>query len=172
MLFRLLTLVPCSSSLFKPAQNTIDVRISQLFPDQTEYFPPTNDPPAVKSIGDGGKWITVHTNTARLWVIPLSEFVSDRDPSYFRRMSKPEVLTAAAIVTKKHFSSFVPFNCTTPFPDGTPCRKCPLLYSMFIILTGPRWCGGLPTRLCLYILDRKYVNHYFSFSRRLIFVSL
>ena len=45
---------------------TIDVLISQLFPDQINYFPETSQSAATKSIGDGGKWSSVHSDTALL----------------------------------------------------------------------------------------------------------
>jgi len=81
----------------------IDFGSFQLFPDQTNYFPETSDSFATKAIGDGGKWVAVHSNTAT-------------------RLGKPELLTAVAIVTKEHWSLFVPFNGTARLPDGTPCR--------------------------------------------------
>jgi len=80
----------------------IDFGSFQLFPDQIDYFPETSHSAATKSIGDGGKWSSVHSDTALL-------------------LGKPEVLTAAAIVTKEHWPLFVPFNETARRPDGTPC---------------------------------------------------
>ncbi|TFK18372.1 mannanase [Coprinopsis marcescibilis] len=80
----------------------IDFGSFQLFPDQTEYFPSVEDSFATKAIGDGGKWVAVHSNTATL-------------------LGKPEALTAAAIIPKEHYSSFAPFNSTSKIPDGTPC---------------------------------------------------
>jgi len=82
---------------------SIDFGSFQLFPDQVQYFPEVNGDFAANAIGDGGKWVAVHSNTATL-------------------SCKPEVLTAAAIVTKEHFSLFVPFDKSTRLPDGTPCR--------------------------------------------------
>jgi len=84
------------------AVRDIDFGSFQYFPDQTEYFPSGRGDFAARAIGDGGLWIGVHSTTAAL-------------------ESKPEVLTAAAIVTKEHFSQFVPFNSSTRLPDGTPC---------------------------------------------------
>ncbi|KAF9526289.1 glycoside hydrolase family 5 protein [Crepidotus variabilis] len=80
----------------------IDFGSFQLFPDQNNYFPTQVDSAAAKAIGDGGNWVAVHSNTATL-------------------LGKPEVLTAAGIVTKEHYSMFVPFNAVARLPDGTPC---------------------------------------------------
>ena len=44
----------------------IDILKSQLFPDQTEYFPKTGASTATDYIGAGGKWVAVHSNTALL----------------------------------------------------------------------------------------------------------
>jgi len=85
------------------ASPSIDFGSFQLFPDQVEYFPEAQDKFAVKAIGDGGKWVAVHSNTAQL-------------------LGKPEVLTAMAIVKKENWKFFVPFNGTARLPDGTPCR--------------------------------------------------
>lgn len=82
---------------------SIDFGSFQLFPDQTQYFPQTSDSPATEYIGDGGKWVAVHSNTATL-------------------LCKPEALTAAAIVTKEHWNSFIPFDKTTHPHEGKPCR--------------------------------------------------
>ena len=48
-------------------------------------------------------------------------------PLFFPRLGKPEALTAAAIVTKEHWNSFIPFDKTTHPPEGTPCREQALL---------------------------------------------
>jgi len=85
------------------ASPCIDFGSFQLFPDQVNYFPETEPTFAIKAIGDGGKWVAVHSDSAIL-------------------LGKPEVLTAMAIVTKKHWKLFVPFNETARQPDGTPCR--------------------------------------------------
>jgi len=82
---------------------SIDFGSFQLFPDQTNYFPKVTDDFATQAIGAGGKWVAVHSNTATL-------------------LNKPEVLTAAAIVPKKYYKLFVPFDKSTRLPDGTPCR--------------------------------------------------
>jgi len=81
---------------------SIDFGSFQLFPDQTKYFPKTSDSPATEYIGDGGKWVAVHSNTATL-------------------LGKPEALTAAAIVTKEHWNMFIPFDKTSVMPAGSPC---------------------------------------------------
>jgi len=47
---------------------------------------------------------------------------------FFPRLKKPEALTAAAIVTKEHWNSFIPFDKTTHQPEGKPCRKEALLH--------------------------------------------
>jgi len=85
------------------ASPCIDFGSFQLFPDQVDYFPETNPSFAVKAIGDGGKWTEVHSNTAI-------------------QFGKPEALTAMAIITKRDWKFFVPFNATAPFPDNVPCR--------------------------------------------------
>ncbi|KAG2024020.1 CEL4b mannanase [Coprinopsis cinerea AmutBmut pab1-1] len=81
---------------------SIDFGSFQLFPDQVNYFPTVDDSFATKAIGDGGKWISAHSNTAS-------------------RLGKPEALTAASILGKENYSSFAPFNSTSQIPDGTPC---------------------------------------------------
>ena len=43
-----------------------DILKSQLFPDQTQYFPKSSGSIATQHIGDGGKWIAVHSQTATL----------------------------------------------------------------------------------------------------------
>jgi len=48
-----------------PILRVTDFQISQLFPDQVNYFPET-EPNFFKAIGDGGKWVKVHSNTAEL----------------------------------------------------------------------------------------------------------
>jgi mannan endo-1,4-beta-mannosidase len=40
------------------------LKTSQLFPDQITYFPDPQPKFAVKAIGDGGKWVAAHSNTA------------------------------------------------------------------------------------------------------------
>jgi mannan endo-1,4-beta-mannosidase len=82
----------------------IDFGSFQLFPDQVNYFPDHwSKSFATKAIGDGGKWVGAHSNTAK-------------------QQGKPEVLTAMELVTKDFWQFFVPFNATCPFPDTIPCR--------------------------------------------------
>jgi hypothetical protein len=60
-------------------------------------------------------------------------------PRFIPSLGKPEALTAAAIVTKEHWKSFIPFDKTTPLPDGTPCRKegfLPLHLSLTLLDSG------------------------------------
>jgi mannan endo-1,4-beta-mannosidase len=64
--FLLLTSALCKSSPFLSTPCFTDVLKSQLFPDQTKYFPKTSDDPATEYIGDGGKWVAVHSDTATL----------------------------------------------------------------------------------------------------------
>jgi len=45
---------------------TADFLISQLFPDEVKYFPAVSDNFATNAIGDGGKWVAVHSNTDTL----------------------------------------------------------------------------------------------------------
>jgi mannan endo-1,4-beta-mannosidase len=78
----------------------IDFGSLQLFPDQTEYFPPVSNNSATNSISGGNTWLAVHSNSASL-------------------LGKPEVLTAASLVTEDNFRSFVPFNSSTLPPEGT-----------------------------------------------------
>lgn len=49
---------------------------------------------------------------------------------FLTRLGKPEVLTAMTLLTKDLWSFFVPFNATSRFPDGTPCRK-PVFWHWF-----------------------------------------
>ena len=60
------------------------------------------------------------------------------------RLGKPEVLTAAAIVTKANWPLFVPFNETARRPDGTPCGKQQFLTLMSIFNTWiePEWSNS------------------------------
>jgi hypothetical protein len=44
-------------------------------------------------------------------------------PPFLPRLCKPEALTAAAIVTKQHWKSFIPFDKTTRLPEGELCGK-------------------------------------------------
>src|SRR6267378_1700199 len=44
-------------------------------------------------------------------------------PLFLPRLGKPEALTAAAIVTKEHWSLFIPFDKTARMPAGSPCGK-------------------------------------------------
>jgi len=71
------------------ASPSIDFGSFQLFPDQVTYFPDPQPNFAVKAIADGGKWVKVHSNTARL-------------------LTKPEVLTAMTLLTKDQWSHFIP----------------------------------------------------------------
>jgi mannan endo-1,4-beta-mannosidase len=98
---------------------TIDFGSFQLFPDQTDYFPEKQPTFAIKAIGDGGKWVAVHSNTAELFC-------------------KPETLTAMAIVTKEHWKFFVPFNSTARLPDGVPCRGVKLFQQDYAFIS---WAG-------------------------------
>jgi mannan endo-1,4-beta-mannosidase len=84
------------------AVSCIDFGSFQLFPDQVDYFPESLPSFATKAIGDGGKWVAVHSDSATL-------------------LGKPEVLTAMSIITKPHWKFFVPFNSTCPVPDDVPC---------------------------------------------------
>ena len=49
-------------------------------------------------------------------------------PRFLPRLCKPEALTAAAIVTKEHWKSFIPFDKTSCMPDGSPLGKEGLLF--------------------------------------------
>ena len=64
--FRPSTLVLCTCSPAILSMYTADFLISQLFPDEVEYFPAVSDNFATNAIGDGGKWVAVHSNTATL----------------------------------------------------------------------------------------------------------
>ncbi|KAF9526287.1 glycoside hydrolase family 5 protein [Crepidotus variabilis] len=83
------------------AVSCIDFGSFQFFPDQFNYFP-TVASTAAKYIGDGSNWVAVHSKSASL-------------------LGKPEVLTAAGIVTREYYSSFIPFNGVAPPPEGAPC---------------------------------------------------
>ena len=65
-LFLRLTLALCKLPPLIVTPYIIDILKSQLFPDQTQYFPKTSDSSATEYIGDGGKWVEVHSNTATL----------------------------------------------------------------------------------------------------------
>jgi len=49
-------------------------------------------------------------------------------PRFLPRLCKPEALTAAAIVTKEHWKSFIPFDKTSCIHDGSPLGKEALLF--------------------------------------------
>jgi len=49
-----------------PILRVTDIQNSQLFLDQVDYFPEKQSTFAIKAIGDGGKWVKVHSNTAEL----------------------------------------------------------------------------------------------------------
>jgi hypothetical protein len=65
-LFLRLTLALCKLTSLILTPYITDILKSQLFPDQTQYFPKTCDSSAMQYIGDGGKWVAVHSNTATL----------------------------------------------------------------------------------------------------------
>ena len=65
-LFLRLTLAPCKLPTPIVTSYLTDILKSQLFPDQTQYFPRTSDSDATEYIEDGGKWVAVHSNTATL----------------------------------------------------------------------------------------------------------
>jgi len=85
----------------------IDFGSFQLFPDQVEYFPPIQGVDAtVKALGDGGKWVTLHSRTAVT-------------------LGKPEALTAMSLVDQANWETFTPFDAIAPIPKGSskggPC---------------------------------------------------
>jgi hypothetical protein len=59
------------------------------------------------------------------------------------RFGKPEALTAAAIVTKEHASSFIPFNETTRRPEGSSCGMCTCFAGVTIIVLNDFDPGGV-----------------------------
>jgi len=65
-LFRPSTLVLCACSRAMLSMYTADFLINQLFPDEVKYFPAVSDNFATNAIGDGGKWVAVHSNTDTL----------------------------------------------------------------------------------------------------------
>ena len=61
------TSAPCKPAPCMLIPYIIDILESQLFPDQTTYFPTVpGESSATQSIGDGGKWIAIHSISATL----------------------------------------------------------------------------------------------------------
>ncbi|KIJ96520.1 glycoside hydrolase family 5 protein [Laccaria amethystina LaAM-08-1] len=112
----------------------------QLFPDQVDYFPDQLKSFATKAIGDGGKWVGAHSNTAK-------------------QQGKPEVLTAMEHVTKDFWQLFVPFNATDPFPDTIPCRGVEEFQQTY---TFTSWSGTALNGDVDGVLEYLWVQHGFT----------
>ncbi|KAF8989119.1 mannanase [Cyathus striatus] len=127
---------------------SIDFGSLQLFPDQTEYFPAVSNSSATNSIAGGSTWVALHSNSAAL-------------------IGKPEVLTAAAIVTQDHYSSFVPFNSSTPLPEGS-CGGAQAFQQDYAFTTwaGIVLSGNIQGMLEYLWLQDGLTSHGTTFSRR------
>ncbi|KAJ2912773.1 hypothetical protein MD484_g7642, partial [Candolleomyces efflorescens] len=83
---------------------SIDFGSLQILPDQVQLFPVLKHvKPATQAIGDGGKWIEIHSQTSILH-------------------KKPYAVLTAGLVSKSNWKFFVPNDQSTLKPDGTPCR--------------------------------------------------
>ncbi|KAJ2912781.1 hypothetical protein MD484_g7633, partial [Candolleomyces efflorescens] len=83
---------------------SIDFGSLQIAPDQIQLFPELKKVKfATQAIGDGGKWIEIHSQTSI-------------------RHKKPYAVLSSGIVAKSNWKFFVPNDKTTFQADGVPCR--------------------------------------------------
>jgi len=87
-----ITSVPC-----------VDFGSFQYFPDQVQYYPGLLSKFHVNVTVHGDQWVKEHSDTAVA-------------------LGKPEVITAAGLMTKDTWRFFIPFNSSKPLPPDAPCH--------------------------------------------------
>ncbi|RXW15161.1 hypothetical protein EST38_g10695 [Candolleomyces aberdarensis] len=109
---------------------SIDFGSLQIAPEQIQLFPVLKKvKPATQAIGDGGKWIEVHSQTSIL-------------------LKKPEALLSSGIVPKSNWKYFVPNDQVAFQPDGVPCHGVERFQVEYSITY---WASGTRSALLIFL---------------------